>query len=210
MSRTCCWCAWKDAVRNWPFAPHWARDGSASRRICCLRASCWACWAACSDCYWRTRLCASWLRWRQPAFRVSAKSASTYPVLLFTLALALFTSLLIAVLPIFKYAGGRVNASLREGGRALSQSRERHRARNALVILQVALALVLLICSGLMIRTFRALMHVPPGFTAPETVQTFRLYVPETQIPDSDARARGSHGEADPEQSRGRSGCFLG
>ena len=108
------------------------------------------------------------------------------PVLLFTLALALFTSLLIALLPVFKYAGGRLNASLREGGRALSQSRERHRARNTLVILQVALALVLLICSGLMIRTFRALMHVPPGFTTPDTIQTFRLFIPETQISDSD------------------------
>jgi predicted permease len=109
------------------------------------------------------------------------------PVLLFTLALALFTSFLIALLPVFKYAGGRLNANLREGGRGLSQSRERHRARNALVILQVALALVLLICSGLMIRTFRALMHVPPGFTAPDSIQTVRLYVPEAQIPDTDA-----------------------
>ncbi len=108
------------------------------------------------------------------------------PVLLFTLALALFTSLLIGFIPIVKYAGGRVNTGLREGGRALSQSRERHRARNALVILQVALALVLLICSGLMIRTFRALMHVPPGFTAPDTIQTARIYIPEAQIPDSE------------------------
>jgi predicted permease len=108
------------------------------------------------------------------------------PVLLFTLALALFTSFLIGAIPILKYAGGRVNTGLREGGRALSQSRERRRARNALVILQVALALVLLICSGLMIRTFRALMHVPPGFAAPDTIQAARLYVPETQIPDSE------------------------
>ena len=108
------------------------------------------------------------------------------PVLFFTLVLALFTSLLIGLIPIVKYAGGRVNTGLREGGRALSQSRERHRARNALVILQVALALILLICSGLMIRTFRALMHVPPGFTAPDTVQTARFYVPEAQIPDSE------------------------
>jgi predicted permease len=108
------------------------------------------------------------------------------PVLLFTLALALFTSVLIGLLPVFKYAAGRLNASLREGGRALSQSRERHRTRNALVILQVALALVLLICSGLMIRTFGALMHVPPGFATPDTIQTFRLDVPETQIPDSE------------------------
>jgi len=107
------------------------------------------------------------------------------PVLLFTLALALFTSLLIGFIPVIKYAGASVNSGLRAGGRGLSQSRERHRARNALVIVQVALALVLLICSGLMIRTFRALMHVSPGFDAPDSVQTFRFYIPETQIPDT-------------------------
>ncbi len=107
------------------------------------------------------------------------------PVLVFTLTLALFTSLLIGTIPVLKYAGARVNSALREGGRSLSQSRERHRARKALVVVQVALALVLLICSGLMIRTFRALMHVSPGFDSPDAVQTFRFYIPETQIPDS-------------------------
>jgi predicted permease len=107
------------------------------------------------------------------------------PVLLFTLGLALFTSVLIGSIPVIKYAGASLNSALREGGRALSQSRERHRARKALVVLQVALALVLLICSGLMIRTFRALIHVSPGFTSPESLQTFRFYIPETQIPDS-------------------------
>ncbi len=107
------------------------------------------------------------------------------PVLAFTLGLALFTSLLIGLIPIIKYAGASVNSALREGGRALSQSRERHRARKALVIVQVALALVLLICSGLMIRTFRALMQVSPGFTSPSSLQSFRFYIPETQIPDS-------------------------
>jgi len=107
------------------------------------------------------------------------------PVLFFTLGLSLFTSLLIGLIPILKYAGATVNSGLREGGRGLSQSRERHRARKALVIVQVALALVLLICSGLMIRTFRALMNVSPGFVAPDAVQTFRFYIPETQIPDA-------------------------
>jgi hypothetical protein len=72
-------------------------------------------------------------------------------------------------IPIIKYAGATASSGLREGGRALSQSRERHRARKALVVVQVALALVLLICSGLMIRTFRALMHVSPGFVAPDS-----------------------------------------
>jgi predicted permease len=106
------------------------------------------------------------------------------PVLFFTLGLSLFTSLLIGVIPILKYAGASAHSGLREGGRALSQSRERHRARQTLVVVQVALALVLLICSGLMIRTFHALMHVSPGFVAPDAVQTFRFYIPEAQIPD--------------------------
>ena len=108
------------------------------------------------------------------------------PVLLFTVGLAFFTSLLIGLIPVFKYAGASVNSALREGGRALSQGRERHRARKALVVVQVAMALVLLICSGLMIRTFRSLMHVAPGFEKPEQVQTFRFYIPESQIPDKD------------------------
>ena len=107
------------------------------------------------------------------------------PVLLFTLSLALLTSVLIGLIPVFKYAGENSASGLREGGRALSQSRERHRARKTLVVVQVALALVLLICSGLMIRTFRAMTQVFPGFTSPDTLQTFRFYVPDTQIPDA-------------------------
>ena len=108
------------------------------------------------------------------------------PVLLFAFGLALFTSILIGLIPVLKYAGASANSGLRQGGRALSQSRERHRARKTLVVVQVALALVLLICSGLMIRTFRALMHVAPGFTDPGSVQTFRFYISETHVPDTE------------------------
>jgi predicted permease len=109
-----------------------------------------------------------------------------FTVLLFTFGLALFTSLLIGLIPIVKYAGARASSGLREGGRALSQSRERHRARKALVIVQVGLAVVLLICSGLMIRTFQALTHVSPGFSSPDSLETFRFWIPDTQIPDTD------------------------
>ena len=108
------------------------------------------------------------------------------PVLLFTLGLALFVSLVIGMIPVLRYSGVRAGTGLREGGRSLSQSRERHRARKALVVVQVALALVLLICSGLMIRTFHALAHVWPGFQDPNTLQAFDIDVPETQIPDTD------------------------
>lgn len=107
------------------------------------------------------------------------------PVLGFTLGLALFVSLVIGMIPVLKYAGVRATTGLREGGRALSQSRERHRARKALVVVQVALALVLLICSGLMIRTFQALAHVSPGFSDPTTLDSFRIFIPDTQIPDT-------------------------
>ncbi len=109
------------------------------------------------------------------------------PVLLFTLAIALFSSFLFGAIPVFKYAGAHLNTGLREGGRTLSQSRQQHRARNSLVVIQVALALVLLIGSGLMIRTFRALVHTPPGFVGPDQLQTFRFYIPETEIPDTQA-----------------------
>lgn len=112
-----------------------------------------------------------------------------FKVLLFALGLALFVSFVISLIPVLKYSGVTASTGLREGGRALSQSRERHRARKALVVVQVALALVLLICSGLMIRTFFALAHVSPGFSDPNSLQTFDIYIPETQVPDAQ-RAR--------------------
>ena len=68
--------------------------------------------------------------------------------------------------------------TLRAGGRSVSASKERERARNVLVVAQVALALVLLVGSGLMIRTFRALVDVHPGFVRPGEVQTLRLFDP--------------------------------
>jgi predicted permease len=108
------------------------------------------------------------------------------PVLLFTAAIAIFTSLLFGAIPVFKYAGAQLSTGIREGGRALSQSREQHRARSVLVVVQVALALVLLICSGLMIRTFRAMTKVDPGFARAAEVQTFRISIPEAQIKENE------------------------
>ena len=67
----------------------------------------------------------------------------------------------------------------------MGDGRRRQGTRKALVMIQVALSVILLICSGLMIRTFRAMMNVSPGFTSPETIQTFGFYIPDTQIPDA-------------------------
>jgi predicted permease len=106
------------------------------------------------------------------------------PVLLFTMGLALFVSIVIGIIPVLKFSGIHLSTGLREGGRALSQSRERHRARKTLVVVQVALALVLLICSGLMIRTFRALVQVSPGFSDPHSLLSFFVWISSSQIPD--------------------------
>jgi predicted permease len=112
------------------------------------------------------------------------------PVLLFTFVISILASVLFGSIPIFKYAGVRLATGIREGGRANSQSREQHRARSVLVVVQVALALVLLICSGLMIRTFRALTHINPGFAQPAQVQTFRIGIPDNQVRDDESVVR--------------------
>ena len=103
-------------------------------------------------------------------------------ILLFTLCITIVAGLLFGTMPALRYAGVRVAAGLRQAGRSVSASRERHRARGTLVIIQVALALVLLVSSGLMIRTFLALTHVQPGFTAPAEVATFHIHFPPEMI----------------------------
>ena len=112
------------------------------------------------------------------------------PVLLFTFLISILASVLFGCIPIFKYAGVRLSTGIREGGRANSGSREQHRARSTLVVVQVALALVLLICSGLMIRTFRALTHVNPGFSQPAQLQTFRIGIPDNQVKEDETVVR--------------------
>ena len=107
-------------------------------------------------------------------------------VFAFTVSVSLFCSLLFGSIPALRYAGARVGTGLREGGRTASQGRERHRTRNTLVIIQVCLAFVLLICSGLMIRTFRALTQVDAGFDSKAGIQTVRLNIPEAEVPKAD------------------------
>ncbi len=105
-------------------------------------------------------------------------------VLLFTLAASLLAGVLFGAIPVLKYAGPRIASTLRSGGRSLSHSKERHRARSTLVVVQVALAMLLLVGSGLMIRTFRTLRAVQPGFRDPELLQTLRIYIPDASVKD--------------------------
>jgi predicted permease len=109
----------------------------------------------------------------------------TPSVLLFTIAITVIATLLIACVPILKSTRPQLVSDLQEGGRGVGDGRRGPGTRKALVMVQVALSVVLLICSGLMLRTFRAMMNVSPGFTSPETVQTFGFYIPDTQVPDT-------------------------
>jgi predicted permease len=104
--------------------------------------------------------------------------------LTFTVLLSLLSGLLFGVVPALKYAGPRASLALRSVGRTASASRERHRARNLLVIGQVAMAVVLLVSAGLMIRTFRALRTVDPGFADAPHLQLARISIPDAMVPE--------------------------
>jgi predicted permease len=112
------------------------------------------------------------------------------PVVLFTAVVSVLAGVLLGLIPVFKYAGPRLAGALHSSSRSASESRERHRTRNTLVVVQTGLALVLLVGSGLMIRSFRALREVEPGFTRPEEVQTIRVAIPEGQVKDEEAVMR--------------------
>jgi len=111
-------------------------------------------------------------------------------VLLFTAGISVLAGILFGLLPAFKYASPDLASALQEGGRSSSEGKERHRARNGLVVTQIALALVLLISSGLMIRTFQALRKVQPGFVRPEEVLTLRISIPTAEISDDEKAIR--------------------
>lgn len=111
-------------------------------------------------------------------------------VIAFAFAISMLASVLFGMIPVLKYVRPQLASALRGGGRSASQSRERHRARGGLVVVQVALAVVLLVSSGLMIRTFAALRRVDPGFSSAERIQTLRISIPSVQVKEHDAVMR--------------------
>src|SRR6185437_5859969 len=100
-------------------------------------------------------------------------------VLLFTMAASLFAGLIFGLVPALKLSHMNPQTALQSGGRGLSGAR--HRAQSVFVVLETAMALVLLIGAGLMIRSLAKLWSVNPGFDA-SNVLTFDLSLPPSFI----------------------------
>jgi len=103
-------------------------------------------------------------------------------VLAFSSMIALACAVFFGSIPVLRSRADNPATQLREGaGRGSTAGRERHRLRSGLVVTQVAMALVLLVGSGLMFRSFQALRSIDPGYDV-EGLLTARITVPGAEI----------------------------
>jgi predicted permease len=96
------------------------------------------------------------------------------PVLAFTATVALFTSIILGLIPAFQGNQGELGASMKEDSRSGTESRVRRRLRSGLIVTEMAFAIVLLVGAGLLLRSLLSLEKVDPGF-AKDHVVTFGL-----------------------------------
>jgi len=108
-------------------------------------------------------------------------------VLMFTAAVSLLAGILFGLVPAFKTSHLRLHETLKESGRGSSGAR--HRAQGVFVVLEMAMALVLLIGAGLLIRSLAAVWSVAPGFR-PDNVLTFSISLPPSMVNASPAAIR--------------------
>jgi predicted permease len=104
--------------------------------------------------------------------------------LCFTAALSICSGLFLGAIVSIKYSKVGTGVALRGSGRTASTGREQNRSQNGLVIAQVAMALVLLVCATLMIRSFEMLLKTQPGFTGADHLQTMRVSILKSLVSD--------------------------
>jgi len=103
-------------------------------------------------------------------------------VLGFTLLLSLATGIIFGLVPAWQASHVDLNTALKSGTRGAGGAEGKHRVRNALVMTEVALALILLICASLLIQTFTRLGRVDTGMRT-ERLFTARIGVPKAAYP---------------------------
>jgi predicted permease len=111
------------------------------------------------------------------------------PVLVFSFVLALVTGLLFGLFPLFSLSYGQPLAALKEGGRGNSAGPAARRIRNALVVVQTAMAVSLLAVAGLLIRSFIEVQQQSPGF-ASDNVLSATIDLPKNRYPDDPSKAQ--------------------
>ncbi len=116
-------------------------------------------------------------------------------VLGFTMAATLVSGIVFGLVPAFTASGTSLNASLKEGGRTGTGVRGK-RARSAFVVVEIALALVLLVGAGLLVRSFTRLMNVDAGFETDRTV-TMRVSLPQSRYAEPARRVQFFRGITD-------------
>jgi putative ABC transport system permease protein len=110
-------------------------------------------------------------------------------VFAFTMGISILTGLIFGLMPAWTASRAAVGAGLKEGGRSASSSRAQQRLRSAFVTAELAVALVLLVGAGLLVKTFWKLRNVEPGFAA-DHLLTMRVELPETRYKEVDPQTR--------------------
>jgi putative ABC transport system permease protein len=111
------------------------------------------------------------------------------PVLAFTGGVSIFTAMACGLASALEGSRADVTQALAQGGRQIGGGLRHRRLRHAFVIAEIALAVVLLVGAGLMLRSFASMRQVDPGFD-PTNVLTMRMQVPRAKYPDDPARIR--------------------
>lgn len=110
-------------------------------------------------------------------------------VLLFTVGVSILTGLIFGLAPAWAAAREGIADAIKEGGRSSTAGSARQRLRSTFVVMELAVALVLLVGAGLLIKTFWNLRSVDPGFN-PDQVTTMRVELPETRYEDVASQTR--------------------